>query len=165
MADNNNLQSAAPATLPAGTGIAFRSVTYSGDANQAIAPAGLVTFSGSDDSKTATDVTTSNPLPVRSVAATATKANVAESASSVTLIASNTARLGWSVYNDSDAALNLNFTDAASASAFVIRLLPRAFTSARDFGQVVFTGVITGIWDSTPGTSGHAAARVTELAA
>lgn len=56
MPDNNTLQAAAPATLPAGLAVAFRSVTYSGDAAEAIAPVGLVAFSGSDDAKTATDV-------------------------------------------------------------------------------------------------------------
>ena len=48
-----------------GTGakVATRDVTYSGEAAQAQA-VGLVTFAGADDAKTATDVTSSNPLPV-----------------------------------------------------------------------------------------------------
>lgn len=56
MADNVTTQSAAPATVPAGTPIAARTVTYSGDASQLIAPVGLVAFAGADDAKTATDV-------------------------------------------------------------------------------------------------------------
>ena len=56
MADNVTTQSAVPATLPNNTGLAARGVLYSGDANQLIAPVGIVTFSGSDDAKTATDV-------------------------------------------------------------------------------------------------------------
>ena len=48
-----------------GTGakVATREVTYSGEAAQAQA-VGLVTFDGADDAKTATDVSTSNPLPI-----------------------------------------------------------------------------------------------------
>lgn len=111
------------------------------------------------------DVSKTNGLPTRSTGTTSASANVAESAASVTILALNAARLGWSIYNDSDAALNINFTSAASATAFVIRLLPRGFTSARDFGPTVFTGAITGIWDSTPGTAGHVSARTMELTA
>lgn len=64
MADNADLQSATLATLPAGTKIAFRTVTYSGDPGAAIAPVSLVLFSGADDAKSATDVDSSTPLPV-----------------------------------------------------------------------------------------------------
>lgn len=70
MADNLVTQSVAPATVPAGTAIAARAVTYSGDTAEYVAPVGLVTFSGSDDAKTATDVTSANPLPVTLVPAT-----------------------------------------------------------------------------------------------
>jgi hypothetical protein len=116
--------------------------------------------------------TVANPLRVAgsfasspSTAATPTLANVAESASSVTLIASNSSRLGWSIYNDSDAALNVKFGSAASATSFVTRLLPRAFVSDALFAGAIYTGIITGIWDSTPGTAGHVSARTTELTA
>src|SRR4051812_22390278 len=66
MADNDVLQSAAPATLPAGLKVAFRSVPYSGDAAEAIAPTGLVVFTGADDAKVAVDVSAAAPLPVAS---------------------------------------------------------------------------------------------------
>lgn len=56
MPDNADLQSAAPATLPAGMKIAFRSGVYSGDAASAIAPTGLVAFAGADDAKTFFDL-------------------------------------------------------------------------------------------------------------
>lgn len=65
MADNLTTQSATPATVPASTKIATREVSYSGDASSHIAPAGLVLFSGSDDAKTATDVSDAAPLPVK----------------------------------------------------------------------------------------------------
>ena len=56
MADNVTTQSSTLATVPSGTKVATREVTYSGDASSHIAPTGLVTFSGTDDAKTATDV-------------------------------------------------------------------------------------------------------------
>lgn len=55
MPDNLTLQSAAPATPGAGTIIASRNCTYSGDGTQ-IGVAGLVRFSGADDAKVATDI-------------------------------------------------------------------------------------------------------------
>lgn len=55
MADNKALQTT-PATIASGTVIASREVTYSGDASTQIFPTGIVVFSGSDDSKTATDI-------------------------------------------------------------------------------------------------------------
>jgi hypothetical protein len=56
MSDILTTQSATLATIPTATKIATREVTYSGDTETHIAPTGLVTFSGSDDAKTATDV-------------------------------------------------------------------------------------------------------------
>jgi hypothetical protein len=56
LSDNLSTQSAAPATPPAATGIATRSVTYSGDASQSIAPVGLVAFAGADDAKSVFDL-------------------------------------------------------------------------------------------------------------
>lgn len=50
-------------TAGSGTKIASREVSYSGETAQSQA-VGLVTFSGSDDAKTASDVDSSNPLPV-----------------------------------------------------------------------------------------------------
>lgn len=113
-----------------------------------------------------TQTSTTNPLPVApQVGATGTHANVAENIASTTLIAANAARLGWSIYNDSDSAVNIKFGAAASATSFAIRLLPRGFTSHRDFGGAVYTGIIVGIWDSAPGTAGHVSARTMELTA
>lgn len=56
MSDNLTLQTAATATLPAGTILAARTVTYSGDPSSMIAPVGLVKFTGADDAKVATDI-------------------------------------------------------------------------------------------------------------
>ena len=50
-------------TAGSGTKIASREVSYSGETVQAQS-VGLVNFSGSDDAKTATDISDSNPLQV-----------------------------------------------------------------------------------------------------
>lgn len=118
------------------------------------------------DGVNAGDVSTANPLPVGpQTGATGTHASVVENAASVTLLALNAARLGWSIFNDSDAALNIRLGAGASATVFAIRLLPRGFAAHKDFGGAVYTGLIAGIWDSAPGTAGHNSARVMELTA
>jgi len=96
--------------------------------------------------------------------ATATLSNVAESLSSVTVLASNASRLGFIVINDSDSACFIKYGATASATSYVRRLLSRERMTTGDDG-INYTGIITGIWDTTPGTSGHASARVTELTA
>lgn len=63
MADNVTTTTAGSG-LAAGTVIATRAVVYSGDTAQ-LAPVALVTLAGADDAKTATDVSTASPLPVR----------------------------------------------------------------------------------------------------
>lgn len=65
MADNLTTQTASLATIPDAIKVATREVTYSGDASSHIAPTGIVLFSGSDDAKTATDVSDAAPLPVK----------------------------------------------------------------------------------------------------
>jgi len=55
VADNLTTQTTV-STVPSGSKIATRQVTYSGDASVHIAPVGLVEFSGTDDAKTVTDV-------------------------------------------------------------------------------------------------------------
>ena len=93
------------------------------------------------------------------VATTATLANVAASASSVTLQASSSARLGLIVWNDSTDILYVKFGSAASTTSFTYRL--QAGESAELMnGGVRYTGIVTGIWSGTNG-----AARMTELSA
>lgn len=90
-------------------------------------------------------------------AATSTLSNVNSSATNVTALAANAARLGFELYNDSAAAANVKLGATASASSFTKRLLQREFFSTRDLG-VNYTGRIDAIWDSADG-----AMRVTEL--
>lgn len=87
-------------------------------------------------------------------APTATLANVAGSASSVTLIAANADRLGATIFNDSTSALYVKFGSTASATSFVVKM------QANDYYEIPngYTGIITGIWDTATGN-----ARTTEL--
>jgi hypothetical protein len=92
----------------------------------------------------------------QTVSSTATLANVAGSASSVTIQASNASRLGLSVYNDSSANLYLKFGSAASTTSFTV-LVPANYYYEMPSSRP-YTGIVTGIWASATGS-----ARVTEL--
>lgn len=89
-------------------------------------------------------------------ASTSTLSNVAGSATSVTLLASNTARLGGSIYNDSTAILYVKFGTPASTTSFNVEMY------SNDYFEIPFnySGIITGIWISATG-----AARVMEVTA
>ena len=79
---------------------------------------------------------------------TATPANVASSASSVTLIAANTARLAATIYNDSTQVLYVNFGASAASTAFVVKMQPDQYY---ELPQPAYNGVVTGIWSSSNG--------------
>jgi hypothetical protein len=90
-------------------------------------------------------------------ASTGAKTNVAGSASSVTILASNAARKGAMIYNDSTAILYLDLSGGtASNSSFTVPLNPQAFFELP--GPAIYTGLITGIWAAANGN-----ARVTEF--
>lgn len=104
-------------------------------------------------------VTSGNGLPVSidTAAASGGPANVSGSATSVTLIASNANRKGFSIYNDSSADLYVKFGATASATSFHLKMNPGGYyESPAGFN---YTGVIDGIWSSAAG-----AARVGEFA-
>ena len=84
---------------------------------------------------------------------TATVSSVNSSATSVTLKAANTARIGLSVYNDSTQILYLKCGATASASDFTVEMGPEDYWEA-PYG---YTGIVDGIWASANG-----AAKVTE---
>jgi hypothetical protein len=100
----------------------------------------------------------SNPVPTKEIrSATGTNTSVADNAASVTILASNTARLGATVYNDSSATLYLLLgATAASTTNYTCRVVSSGYYEV-PFG---YTGQLTGIWASDPGDG---AARVTEL--
>lgn len=97
---------------------------------------------------------TSRPL----LAATATLANVAGSASSVTLLAANVSRLGAVIMNDSTATLYVKYGATASSTSFTYLVAAGATLELPT--NAIYTGIITGIWTSATGN-----ARITELTA
>lgn len=98
----------------------------------------------------------SSPITSATSAITVT----ADSASSVTVLASNSARLAFEMYNDSTSACYVKLGATASATSFIKKLLPREKFSTADIG-VNWTGIIDAIWETAPG----GAMRVTELTA
>lgn len=86
--------------------------------------------------------------------AAATLANVAGSATSVTLLASNAAARSRIIHNDSTAALYLKFGATASTTSYTVRLDADAYY---EFPAPLYTGVVDGIWASATGS-----ARTTE---
>lgn len=95
---------------------------------------------------------TVRPIPV--LAATGTITSVTGAASSTLLLASNTSRVGATVFNDSGAILYLALATSASTTAYTVQL------KSGDYYEVPFnfTGAIYGIWSSALGS-----ARVTEV--
>ena len=92
-------------------------------------------------------------------AATGANTTVADSATSVTILASNANRLGATVSNDSSAVLYLLLgSTTASATNYTVRMAQNGYYEV-PFG---YTGQLTGIWASDPGDG---AARVTEITA
>lgn len=90
------------------------------------------------------------------VAASATLANVASSASSVTLLASNAARRGVVIYNESTAILYVKFGATASATSYTVQIPAGGYW---EMSHPAYTGIIDGIWSAANGN-----ARITELA-
>lgn len=88
-------------------------------------------------------------------AGTATLSNVASSASNGTLLASNPARIGALVFNDSTQALYLKYGATASTSSFTVKIAAGGFY---EFPEPIYTGQVDGIWDAANGN-----ARLTEL--
>lgn len=90
--------------------------------------------------------------------ATATLANVNDAATSTALAASNTARTGLIIFNDSPSYLYVNYGATASTTAFTYKLDPYG---TLEMGSPVFTGAVNGIWSA----DASGAARVSELSA
>jgi hypothetical protein len=87
--------------------------------------------------------------------ATSTLANVASSATNVTLRASSTGRLGLMLYNDSTSVCFVKFGATASATSYTLQMGPTAYY---EMPQPLYTGIVDGIWSSANGNM-----RVTEL--
>jgi hypothetical protein len=147
-----------PITAGAGTKIDTRTVGAGTDEHRQVVVIG--------DPATATDVagvTATNGVKVdvtRSPnAGTATLANVGASVTSVTLQASNAARLGLMMYNDSTSACYVKFGTTASATSFTVLMGPGAYYESPN-GDGMYTGRVDGIWVAANGNM-----RLTELTA
>jgi len=89
-------------------------------------------------------------------AQTATLANVASSATSVTIFSANSQAVARALWNDSTAVLYLKFgTAAASTTSYTVQLVAGAYY---EFTQPLYGGAVTGIWASANGN-----ARTTEV--
>jgi predicted NUDIX family NTP pyrophosphohydrolase len=84
----------------------------------------------------------------------ATLSNVAGNASSVQLLASNSARRMVTIHNDSTAILYVKFGTTASATSYTVKIPPDGFY---EFPTPMYTGRVDGIWSAANG-----AARITE---
>lgn len=85
---------------------------------------------------------------------TGTTTSVAGSATTVTLLASNTSRKSATFYNDSTATLYLKLGATASTTSYTVQLTPNSYYEL----SVGYTGIIDGIWSSATGN-----VRITEL--
>lgn len=110
----------------------------------------------------ATDVSATNPMPVvaqSKAAATGTITSPSIAATTTTALASNTARLGATFYNDSTGIIYIALAATASATAFTVKLYPGDYYELPG-SNVVFTGLVSAI-----ATVAASALRVTELTA
>lgn len=90
---------------------------------------------------------------------TATQSSVAGSATSVTLLAANTARKsGSTITNDSTAILYISLNGAASTTNYWLAIDGKTTVPGVASLPNGFTGVVLGIWGSATGS-----ARVTEM--
>lgn len=94
-------------------------------------------------------------VPIASPATAASLANVASSATNVTLKAANASRRGLAIFNDSEAVLYVKFGATASSSSFTVKIAAGGYY---EMPQPIYVGIVDGIWASANGN-----ARVTEL--
>jgi hypothetical protein len=99
-----------------------------------------------------------NPVPTKELrASTGTNSSLADNSASVTILASNTARLGATVYNDSSAVLYLLLgAGPATTTNYTCKVASSGYYEV----PFNYTGQLTGIWASDPNDGG---ARVTEI--
>lgn len=150
-----------PGTGAANLGKAEDAAHASGDTGVfalAVRNDNLATTYGADQDYAPIAVDLNSRVMVAQKAATATLSNVAASASSVTVLAANSARIGAQVSNDSSAVLYLKFGTTASTTSYVVSLAGAA-SAPFSYYEVPagYTGRIDGISASATGNY-----RVTE---
>lgn len=72
--------------------------------------------------------------------------SVSDQETSATLLDANASRKGWSIYNDSTAALYLKFGATASSTDFSVKVEPSGYYE--QIGHGVYSGRVDGIWAS-----------------
>jgi hypothetical protein len=82
--------------------------------------------------------------------------SVASSATNVQLLASNTSRKAFSVYNESTAILYLKLGTTASLTSYTLQIPTNSYYESQD---LIYTGEVDAIWSAANGS-----ARITELA-
>ena len=91
-----------------------------------------------------------NPIPTGVAARTPTTTSVASSATSVTVLAANANRKGFSISNISTAKLYLSFSTPATTANCFIEVPSGAFLLLDQ--QMIVGSAIYGIWESANGT-------------
>lgn len=109
---------------------------------------------------TAVPVSATDPMPVSispTTSATGTQTSVNDTGSSTTLLAANSSRKGFTIFNDSTEILYVKFGATASTSSFATKLMPGDYYEA--LSGCIYTGIIDGIWAN----NASGAARITEF--
>ncbi len=88
--------------------------------------------------------------PVLATSATATLTQVASSATTVSLLALNTSRKGYSCFNDSTQVLYIAHAATASTTAYVVQVAAGGFYEQL---TTAYTGAVSGIWASANGSA------------
>lgn len=101
------------------------------------------------------DVAKTNPLPVRQNGTTTAFTNTGASVATVTVLASNAARLRAWLFNDSTSPCYIKYGAVAASNSCTKRLLPGEFHAIDGY-----TGIVDAIWDAVNGNM-----RATELTA
>lgn len=91
-----------------------------------------------------------NPIPTSVTTRTPTTTSVASSATSVTILAANSNRKGFSISNISTAKLYLSFASPATTANCFIEVPSGAFLLLDQ--QMIVGSAIYGIWESANGT-------------
>jgi hypothetical protein len=135
-------------TLPLPTGASTSALQITGNTTLATISGQLPTTLGQKTSANsfavvlASDETVPVTITGSVSSATATQTSVAGSATSVVLLASNTARKGYTIFNDSTSVLFVSYAATATTSAYGVKLFPNGCVE----NNVNYTGVISGIW-------------------
>lgn len=90
-----------------------------------------------------------NPVSGQARSNSANSTTVASATTSATILAANTSRQGATIWNNSNAALFLDFDAAASVTDHALKVDPGGYVEV-PFG---FTGPISGIWSSANGSA------------